>query len=180
MSDLPQPPTPSELSVQFVTLLNSVHGRLHGFLAVLLGNRTDADDVLQRASLTMWKKFGDFTLGTDFFAWASSIAFYEAKSFQRLALRSRLHFDEALMEKLAEERRDDLRHREARLAALEGCIEEMEPSGRELVREFYLNDAGIASLAERLGRAPQTLYNKLNALRRSLADCVTQRLAAEA
>ena len=41
-------------------------------------------------------------------------------------------------------------------------------------------DAGIASLAERLGRAPQTLYNKLNALRRSLADCVTQRLAAEA
>ena len=180
MSDTPEPNTPSELSVQFVTLLNAAHGRLHGFLVVLLGNRTDADDVLQRASLTMWRKFSDFTPGTDFFAWASSIAFYEAKNFQRLALRSRLHFDNELMEQLAEERRDDLRHREARLAALEGCIDEMEGSSRELIREFYLNDAGIAVLAERLGRAPQTLYNKLNALRRLLADCVTQRLAREA
>jgi RNA polymerase sigma-70 factor (ECF subfamily) len=49
-----------------------------------------------------------------------------------------------------------------------------------LVREFYLNNMEIAALAERFGRAPQTLYNKLNTLRRLLADCMKRRLAQEA
>lgn len=180
MPDTPEPVPSAEPGEQFITLLNAVHGRLLGFLMVMLGNHADSEDVLQRASLTMWRKFGDFTPGTDFFAWASSFAFYEAKNFQRLALRSRLHFDDELMERLAEERAIDLQQREARLAALDRCIEEMESSGRDLVREFYLNKTDITELAQRLGRAPQTLYNKLNLLRRQLADCVARRMALEA
>ncbi|HSJ02415.1 MAG: sigma-70 family RNA polymerase sigma factor [Verrucomicrobium sp.] len=180
MSDASGPAPTSELSEQFITLLNGTHGRLLGFLLVMLGNRADAEDVLQKASLTMWRKFEDFATGTDFFAWASSFAFYEAKNFQRMAIRSPLHFDDELMQRFAEERPLDLHHREQRLAALEQCIAEVEPSGRELVREFYLRNVDLAVLAERLGRAPQTLYNKLNTLRRLLADCVTRRTTREA
>jgi RNA polymerase sigma-70 factor (ECF subfamily) len=47
------------------------------------------------------------------------------------------------------------------------------------VREFYLNNTQVAALAERLGRAPQTLYNKLNALRRLLSECMKRRMAQE-
>jgi RNA polymerase sigma-70 factor (ECF subfamily) len=180
MSDDTGPAPSSALSEQYITLLNSVHGRLLGFLLVMLGNRADAEDVLQRTSLTLWRKFGDFAAGTDFFAWASSVAFYEAKNFQRMALRSRLHFDDALLDRFAEERNDDLQHREQRLAALEKCIEEVEPAGRDLVREFYLKNVDLGELSERLGRAPQTLYNKLNTIRRLLADCVTRKTAREA
>jgi RNA polymerase sigma-70 factor (ECF subfamily) len=181
MSDALQPAAPDPgLSEQFITLLNGAHGRLLGFLLVMLGNRPDAEDVLQRASLTMWRKFGDFTPGSDFFAWASSFAFYEAKNFQRMALRSPLHFDDELLQRFAEERPADLQHREQRLAALERCIEEVEPAGRDLVREFYLKNVDLAVLAERLGRAPQTLYNKLNTIRRLLADCVNRRTTNEA
>jgi RNA polymerase sigma-70 factor (ECF subfamily) len=171
------PPVPS--SEQFITLLNTVHGRLLGFLRVMLGNNADAEDVLQRASMTLWRKFGDYDPARDFFTWASSFAFYEAKNFQRVSARSRLHFDEELLDRLAEERLADLDHRDARLAAMDRCIEELDDSGRELVREFYLHKTEIAALADRLGRAPQTLYNKLNALRRLLANCVKRRLAQE-
>ncbi|HEY3899413.1 MAG TPA: sigma-70 family RNA polymerase sigma factor [Chthoniobacter sp.] len=171
------PPSPS--SEQFITLLNAAHGRLLGFLRVMLGNNADAEDVLQRASMTIWKKFGDYDPAKDFFTWASSFAFYEAKNFQRVAARSRLHFDDELLERLAEERLTDLDQREARLAAMDRCIEELDRPGRELVREFYLNKTEIADLAGRLGRAPQTLYNKLNALRRLLADCMKRRLGQE-
>ncbi len=94
-----------------------------------------------------------------------------------MASRSRLHFDDELLQKLADERVADLEHRDARLAAMDLCIEELDASGRELVREFYLNKTEVATLAERLGRAPQTLYNKLNALRRLLADCMKRRMA---
>jgi RNA polymerase sigma-70 factor (ECF subfamily) len=90
-----------------------------------------------------------------------------------------LHFDDELLERLAEERVADLDHREARLAAMDRCVEELDETGRELVREFYLNKTEMAALADRLGRAPQTLYNKLNTLRRLLADCMKRRLAQE-
>src|SRR5688572_19695783 len=116
MSESADPPPASE---QFITLLNASHGRLLGFLRVMLGNSADAEDVLQRTSMTLWRKFGDFDPGKDFFAWASSFAFYEAKNFQRVAARSRLHFDDDLLQRLAEERRPDLDHREARLAAMD-------------------------------------------------------------
>ena len=171
------PPTPS--SEQFITLLNAAHGRLLGFLRVMLGNNADAEDVLQRASMAIWKKFGEYDPAKDFFTWASSFAFYEAKNFQRVAARSRLHFDDELLERLAEERLADLDQREARLAAMDRCIEELDHPGRELVREFYLNKTEIADLAGRLGRAPLTLYNKLNALRRLLAECMKRRLGQE-
>lgn len=177
---MPDPAEPSSSSEQFITLLNAAHGRLLGFLRVMLGNSADAEDVLQRASMTIWRKFAEYDPSRDFFAWASSFAFYEAKNFQRTAARSRLHFDDELMERLAAERVPDLDHREARLAAMDRCIEELDDAGRELVREFYLNNTQIAALAERLERAPQTLYNKLNALRRLLGDCMKRRMAQEA
>jgi RNA polymerase sigma-70 factor (ECF subfamily) len=63
---------------------------------------------------------------------------------------------------------------------MDRCIAELDDSGRELVREFYLNQTEMAALSERLGRAPQTLYNKLNILRRLLAECMQRRLAEEA
>src|SRR5277367_2099068 len=154
---MPDPAEPSSSSEQFITLLNAAHGRLLGFLRVMLGNNADAEDVLQRASMTIWRKFGEFDPSKDFFTWASSFAFYEAKNFQRVSARSRLHFDEELMERLAEERVVDLDHREARLAAVDRCIEELGETDRELVRDFYLNKTEVAALAERLGRAPQTL-----------------------
>ena len=67
-------PSPPELSERFITLLNATHGRLLGFLRVLLGNNADAEDVLQRASMTIWRRFGEFDQSKDFFAWASSFA----------------------------------------------------------------------------------------------------------
>ena len=62
---------------------------------------------------------------------------------------------------------------------MDRCIEELDGASQELVREFYLNKNEIAVLAKRAGRAPQTLYNKLNALRRLLGECMKRRLAQE-
>lgn len=180
MPDHPQDAIRPELSEQFITLFNAAHGRLLGFLRVMLGNGADAEDVLQRASISMWRKFADFDAAQDFFAWASSFAFYEAKNFQRTAARSRLHFDDELMQRLADERPPDLEHREARLAAMDRCIGELDAPSRDLVREFYLNNTDISTLAQQQARAPQTLYNKLNTLRRLLGDCMKRRLAQEA
>jgi RNA polymerase sigma-70 factor, ECF subfamily len=167
----------SDRQAEFVALLTGSHSRLLGYLMSLLGRRHDAEDVLQKASVTMWQKFDTFTLGTDFLAWASTVCFYEAKNFQRLSARAPLCFDDRLLAVLATERLADLGHREERLAALDRCLEKLPEKDRRLLQAAYIDQQGIARLAEQLGRAPQTLYNRLNILRRSLADCVQRRLA---
>ena len=161
----------------FVRLLNESHRRLLGYLRSLLGNRHDAEDVLQRASMTMWRRFETFEPGTDFMAWASTVAFYEAKNFQRVTARSRLRFDDELLNTLAAERLDDLRHLDERFDALEHCVGKLDAANRKLVEAVYGDDADIVALAAQLGRAPQTLYNRLNFLRRALAECVERQLA---
>ena len=162
---------------EFVRLLTESHRRLLGYLLSLLGNWHDAEDVLQRASMTMWRRFETFEPGTDFMAWASTVAFYEAKNFQRVAARSRLRFDDELLDTLAAERLDDLRHLDERFDALKHCVARLDTANRKLVEAVYGDDADIGTLAAQLGRAPQTLYNRLKGIRHAFADCVERRLS---
>ena len=178
------PPRPSPLAAsdrheQFVALLTASHGKLLGYLMSLLGRWHDAEDVLQRASVLMWQKFETFEPGTDFVAWASTIAFYEAKNFQRLSARSPLQFDDDLLATLSTERLEDLSQQEHRIAALQRCVAKLEIAERDLLWAACEKHGGVAELAARLNRAPQTLYNKLNHIRRLLALCVQRRLAEE-
>ena len=127
----------------------------------------------------MWKKFEDFEPGSDFVAWASTFCFYEAKNFQRLMARSPLLFDDELLQTLSAERLDDLSYRDLRISALEKCMRKLGTEEQRLIRAVYQQREQISELAAQLGRAPQTLYNKLNVIRRQLAACVEQRLSRE-
>jgi RNA polymerase sigma-70 factor (ECF subfamily) len=170
-------PAPSEdRHERFVRLLNAAHDRLVAYLASLLGNRHDAEDVFQKASVTMWRRFDTFEQGTNFDAWATTVAFYESREFRRLRARERFQFSDTLLETLAEERLPDLEHTQARIAALEHCMSRLDETGRGLLEAAYFEEGSILTLAAQLGRAPQTLYNKLNLLRRTLAECIERRL----
>lgn len=160
-------------------LLTASHDRLLGYLLSLLGRWHDAQDVLQRASVLMWQRFDSFESGTDFLAWASTFCFYGAKTFQRTASRSVLHFDDNLLNLLAEERTEDLKQQERRMEALQTCLAALRDEERRLLRASCADHGGIAALAAQMNRAPRTLYNKLAHLRRLLAECVTKRLLEE-
>lgn len=160
-------------------MLTASHDKLLGYLLSLLGRWHDAQDVLQRASVLMWRKFGSFERGTDFTAWASTICFYEAKHFQRTAARSAAHFDEDLIALLAAEQADNAREHERRRAALQTCMGALREEDRRLLRASCADHGAIAALAVLMDRAPRTLYNKLALLRRLLADCVLRRTQEE-
>lgn len=161
----------------FVRELNSAHALLLRYVMSLVGNRHDAEDVLQRASITMWRRFSTYESGTDFIAWATTVAFYEARNFQRVAGRSPLQFDDDLMQNLAAERAPHVQQWTARMEALQACVEKLEPAQQKLVDAVYCQGLEAGQLARLEGRAVQTIYNKLNHIRRSLAECVQRRLA---
>ena len=158
-------------------LLNGGHALLLRYVMSLVSNRHDAEDVMQRASLVMWKRFGTFESGTDFIAWATTVAFYEVRNFQRVTGRSRLEFDDDLMQTLAAERAQHVRQWSPRMEALEVCVEKLDPTQRALVETIYTQGIEVGELARQQGRAPQTIYNRLNFIRRALAECVLQRMA---
>jgi RNA polymerase sigma-70 factor (ECF subfamily) len=113
-------------------------------------------------------------------AWATTVAFYEVKNFQRVTGRSRLEFDDELMQTLATERAADVRRWSPRMEALEVCVEKLAPAQRTLVETIYTQGLEVGAVARQQGRAPQTIYNQLNFIRRALAECVQRRMAGAA
>ena len=161
-------------------LLNGAHALLLRYILSLVGNRHDAEDVLQRASVVMWRRFETFEPGSDFIAWATTVAFYEVRNFQRITGRSRLEFDDELMETLAAERAQHVRQWSPRVEALEACMEKLDAANRGLVESIYTRGLEAAAVAQQQGRSAQTIYNKLNFIRRALAECVQRRMTEAA
>ena len=165
---------------QFVQEFARHHERLFAYVFSLLPNRFDAEDVFQRASVTLWQKFDQYEPGTNFLSWACTVAFYEVRNFLRVSGRSRLRFSDDLLSSMAEERTRSLERRDDRLDALDDCLKRLESAERELLDRAYRDESRIKDLAQRDGRAVQTLYNRLNQIRRKLMECVDSRGLPEA
>jgi RNA polymerase sigma-70 factor (ECF subfamily) len=67
-------PASSPKHEQFMALFVRHEPGIHSFLTSLLGNLTDAEEVMQETSMAMWKKFEQFEAGTSFRNWAFQIA----------------------------------------------------------------------------------------------------------
>ena len=63
---------------EFVRLFVAHEGRLRAFIRALLPTWADVDEVMQETSLVAWRKFARFERGTNFMAWAATIARFEA------------------------------------------------------------------------------------------------------
>ena len=164
----------------FVAQLTDIQMPLRLYVQSLLPGDAAAHDVVQQANATLWKKREDFTLGTNFKAWAFSVARYEVLNHRKQQARdSRLVFGEELEQILAEdlvERDDDT---ERRHEALKGCLEKLRPQDRELLLHRYTATAGtLNDFAERAGRSVGGLKVTLHRLRNALLGCIEKQLGA--
>ena len=102
---------------QVVALLTEVQLPLRLYVQSLLPGDSAARDVAQHANSTIWKKRGDFEIGTNFKAWAFAVARYEVLNYRKQQARdARLVFSEELEVTFAEEltdHGDDLEKRQA-------------------------------------------------------------------
>lgn len=162
---------------RFVAEFARHRDRLFAYVYSLLPRREDAEDVFQRTSVVLWRKIETWDASVDFLSWACGVAFYEVKNFVRVSGRDRLRFGDALLERLAEERAATLASRDERVAALEDCLKKLDPPERDLLRRAYGDEASVRALAAESGKAAQTLYNRLNQLRRRLFECVAFKAA---
>ena len=164
---------------EFVALLAQHHSRLLGYVLSLVPHRQDAEDLLQKVSLILWEKFNEFDPETDFFAWGCRVAFLVTCNHRRSQYRSKLMFNQELLETISRERVAHLENQGTRLDLLLGCVERLSPDDRSLLLRTSSGEQSAQEAAAQTGKAVQTIYNRLAILRRDLMECVQKKFLAQ-
>ena len=175
-----QPPNDNPNESAFVALLTGIQMPLRLYVQSLLPGDSAAKDVAQQANATLWQKRDDFTLGTNFKAWAFSVARYEVLNYRKKQARdARLVFGEDLEETFAEEiaARDD--GAEQRHEALKRCLEKLRPQDRELLMHRYAKSGTLNEFAAQAGRSVGGLKVTLHRLRNALLECMQRQSRAQ-
>ena len=94
--------TPLDRSKQLMLLMTQHQRRIFGYIYTLVPVRHDAEDILQETSLVICEKFDQFKPGTDFAAWACQIAYWEIRRARQKFARSKVLFNQDMVDAIAE------------------------------------------------------------------------------
>jgi RNA polymerase sigma-70 factor (ECF subfamily) len=162
---------------QFIALYTSHESRLRGYILSLVPRWSDAEEIAQRCSLILWKKFDQFELGTNFYAWACQIARLEVKEFRKKKSRERVVFGDEFVDAVADEVIEMQRELPARLNALQKCVEKLPEQQRELLRLRYDERRSVGSVAKIVNRPIEGVYKALSRIRQALHACIDARIS---
>ena len=172
------PEQPADRTKELVLLMTQHQRRIFSYIYTLVPDRHSAEDILQETSLVICEKFSDFRTGTDFAAWACQIAWWQVRAARTKFARSKVIFDEKVLESVAATAAELAPEQTARHEALTRCLQKLNPRDRELLMTRY--ESGVEEAAKRTGRSLVAAYKALTRLRKLLHDCVTNALTTEA
>ena len=164
---------------QFTRMFVTHQARIYGYVATLVPNRADAEEIFQETSMVLWEKWEEFDADRDFVRWACGIAHNVTRNFLRKQHRSRAYFDTEFVERVASARLDEHEYLDARRQALAECVSQLPERQRSLLERCYSGVETIRSVAEQLGLTANSLYLKLRRIRRIVFECVNRALTRE-
>lgn len=170
---------PPDRASQLMRLITEHQRRIFGYIYTLVPDRHDAQDILQETSVVICEKFDQFRPGTDFAAWACQIAYWEVRRARQTFARSKVIFNQEVVDAIAETAAELLPEMGARHEALAKCLQKLHPRDRELLLTRYEPGSGVEEAAQRSGRSLVAAYKALARLRKLLLDCVTNQLSLE-
>ena len=74
---------------RFVQDTIACQGMLHAFILTLTADREWADELLQETNVALLRKESEFDSGSNFQAWACSVAYYQVLTSRKARQRSR-------------------------------------------------------------------------------------------
>jgi len=153
---------------------------LRGFVVSLVSDFSLVDDVVQETFLVVTAKAASFQRGTNFRAWAWTIARY--KVLQTLEKNAPVaeRFQPEVVEALCAHDSAQTWFSDEHIQHLACCMEGLAPRAREAVELRYQQAHRPPEIATRLGWTVESVHVALSRARVFLRDCMTQRLAAAA
>jgi DNA-directed RNA polymerase specialized sigma24 family protein len=102
---------------------------------------------------------------------------YEVLTWRKKAQRSKLVFDDSLVELIGKERHAIEREAGPRQEALADCLQELTESNRLLVAECYGAGRKIKEVAAKLKKTEASVYKALERIRSALHRCIERKLS---
>lgn len=157
---------------RFLSLFLRSEREIFRYVAALVPNLADAEDIVQQTALALWEKFDAYDPNQPFTPWACRFALNKTKQWIERRQRWQALLEDGLGEELAQ-RREALRPEiEARLRHLEGCLGKLPEGQRAVVEGYYYRREGIEKLAEHSGRSVAATYKTLQRIRETLQLCI--------
>lgn len=166
-------------SEEFIQLFTQSQRALYLFILSQVGKVQAAEEILQETNLVIWSKSSQFEIGSSFIAWVRQIAVYEVLKWKQKRSREKLTFSGEFMNTIAERFSETPEQIERRQAALESCLTKLNKQDRELIEKRYQPGMNGKSVASDIGRPPNSVYQSLGRIRKTLQDCVERTLALE-
>src|SRR5215831_19447729 len=156
---------------RFLSLFLRSEREIFRYVAVLVPNVTEAEDIVQQTAMALWEKFDAYDPAQPFTPWACRFALNKARQWIERRQRWQALLERGLAEELAERRQELQPEFEQRLKHLEGCLRKLPEEQRSLVDGYYYERVGIESLAKRSGRSEAATYKMLQRIRQALQVC---------
>ena len=164
---------------RFVRLLTQHERGVYAYILKLVLNWNDADEILQDTNVRLWEEFERFEPGSNFGAWARTIAYYQVLAWRKRRQRSRLVFDNETVEKLAICETVNSEADQSLQLALAACLERLSDRKRDMLTRCYAANARIRNVADELHMSAEAVYKSLQRIRVALHQCIEQRLQSE-
>ena len=157
---------------RFLSLFLRSEREVFRYVAALVPNVPDAEDIVQQTALALWEKFDSYDPSQPFTPWACRFALNKARQWMERRQRWQALLQGGLAEELLQ-RREELRPEiERRLKHLEGCIGKLPEEQRSIVEGYYYQRNGIEKLAEDSGERSEATYKALQRIRQALQVCI--------
>ena len=164
-----------ELSDEFILELTQVQQRLLSYIYRRVANREQAQEVLQQTNLVLCRKADGFELGTNFNAWAVTIARYQILSHRKNVARDRLVFSDEAFAVVDDRDEESLVH-EGRLKILRFCYGKLSQVNQELMGLRYRDGLSLQQMADEVDKQVGAVRVKMHRIRLSLKKCAQEQL----
>ena len=157
---------------RFLSLFLRSEQEIFRYVAALVPNAADAEDIVQQTALTLWEKFDAYDPAQPFTPWACRFALNKTRQWIERRQKWQILLENGLAEELAQRRQELQPEIERRLRCLDACVGKLPAEQRSLIEKYYYHRTDIESLAQGLGRTVAATYKMLQRTRRALQLCV--------
>ena len=163
----------------FEILVNEHHRRVMAYALSLVHNRTIAEDLVQDAFVTAYKKLSLFDPERNFGAWVRGILRLRYLEWVRQTKEIPVEQDVLNRLELEHQEWDELEDEPgAALSVLRECLEKLPETMEPLVSSFYFKKQSGTEIAEIMELNEATVRKRLQRARAWLKICVTENLPA--
>lgn len=164
---------------QFLKLLGESNRQINSYIFSMITNFEDAKDISQQTIETMWQKFEDFEIGTDFACWGVKIAYYKILGYRRKKSNQKVFFSDAIFKQIDDVAKNRSAQADKRLKFLRDCLKKLAPGDMILLRNRYELNHPVKTLALRTDKSEQFIYRQLAKINHLLYQCIRRGMIKE-